>query len=302
MGFYLLEHPNPTGPNFYETRYQPVLAGVVHITAGLEDTDLIGEDHSAEGVCRYASETTRDVSWHHSSDSDSEIFLLPDSYTAWHASDYNSCTVGREISKLDVTWSDEPAEWVSRTIRCAAIGPEGRTGFRATALRYGIPFRRATASELDAARALWKRTGEVRPVGFVAHSDLDPDRRRDPGADFPWSAFLGLMANPTGEDDEMSAADVAAINKHTTAEANRVRDEGYRMIARGQLPDGLSLGHAYVSTASIRAAVDLMSGKLDAISAVRLAVEALGDDEANVRAELEAVEARLLERIGAPPA
>lgn len=226
MDYYLLKNPNPSGPNFYPTRRQPVLAIVVHITAGLQDLDLIGPDHSAEGVSRYAATTDRDVSWHRSSDSDSEIELLPTSYTAWHAVDYNSTTVGHEISKLDVSWADEPAEWVTRTLRMAAVGPAGKTGLRAVAKQYGVPRRRASRAKLDAAIDLYRRTGQVRPVGFVAHSDLDPTRRRDPGGDFPWLRFFGFMADPDAPtdwlEDLMSLYDTpaefeAAVAKATAA-------------------------------------------------------------------------------------
>lgn len=208
MGYYLLDHPNRSGPNFYTTRRMPVLAIVVHITAGLQDLDLVGPDHSAEGVCRYAATTDRDVSWHRSSDTDSEIELLPTSYTAWHCANYNSTTIGHEISKLDVSWHDKPAEWVTRTLRMAAVGPAGTTGLRRLAQLYRVPARRGTRAELDAAIAHYRRTGEIRPVGFLAHSDLDPDRRRDPGWDFPWPRFLSLIATgpaprpaPPQEDD-----------------------------------------------------------------------------------------------------
>src|SRR5688500_6361688 len=98
MGFYLLDNPNPNGPFYYTTRRGKILAMVVHITAGLEDLDATN-DHSAEATARYAATTSRPVSWHLGSDTDSGFHLLPASYTAFHVRGYNSTTIGHEISK-----------------------------------------------------------------------------------------------------------------------------------------------------------------------------------------------------------
>lgn len=185
MTYYLLDNPNPNGPNYYKTRRGSVLACVVHVTAGLQDTDG-GPDSSAEKTARYAATTDRAVSWHSSSDSDSNFLLLPDSYTAFQCVGYNSRTIGHEISKTDVVWGDENPEWVKRTLFNAAesLRPRLKT--------LGIPLRHATKAELDHAIAV-----NGKPVGLVAHSDLDPTRRRDPGADFPWTRFLNLLVGTT---------------------------------------------------------------------------------------------------------
>lgn len=208
-GYYLLDHPNPHGEHFYRTRKRPVLAIVVHITAGLED--LQGADTSAERTAAYAASTDRSVSWHSGSDSDSFLRLLPDTYTAWHATAYNSSTYGHEISKRDITWADEPDEWVARTLVNAAAA------LRPVATEYGVPARRATRAELDRAIAEYDRTGVAKPVGFVAHADLDPTRRSDPGADFPWQTFLGLLDDTTteGEDVDVAAALRTVLNEGT---------------------------------------------------------------------------------------
>jgi hypothetical protein len=198
VGYYLLDHPSPTGPNYYPTRRSPLLAIVVHCTAGLQDLDLIGPDNSAEGTARYAATTDRDVSWHSGSDSDTWVDLLPYSYTAWQCQGYNSSTAGHEISKRDMVWADEPADWVTRTLTIAARGLATR------AREHRIPLRRATRAELDRAIA-----NGGPPVGFVTHAELDPARRTDPGADFPWTRFLGLMAGTTPIQEDISIVDAA---------------------------------------------------------------------------------------------
>lgn len=180
-GFYLLDHPNPHGPNYYATRRGSILAAVVHITAGLQGRPA-GADSSAEATAAYAASTARDVSWHSGSDRDSSLQLLPDSYTAWQCHGYNSRTIGHEISKTDVTWADEDPDWVTGTLTEAADCLRPRLD------KLNIPIRRATKDELDRAIA---RNGM--PVGLIGHQVLDPTRRRDPGADFPWTRFLQLL-------------------------------------------------------------------------------------------------------------
>src|SRR5688572_18604113 len=116
MGFYLLDRRNPYGDHFYTTRNNRLLAIVVHVTAGADDLDAL-DDLSAENVSGYAATTDRDVSWHSGSDTDSWVQLLPAHYTAWHASNYNSCTYGHEISKRTTDWRNVPENWVDKTLR-----------------------------------------------------------------------------------------------------------------------------------------------------------------------------------------
>jgi len=197
--FYLLDNRNPNGSHFYATRARPVLAQVIHITAGLEDLDAL-DDHSAEKTARYAATTDRSVSWHSGSDSDSEFELLPVTYTAFQVRGYNSATVGHEISKAITNWRAVSAKWRDRTLVQAARNQARK------AVQLGNPIRLATKAELDAAIRHYDRTGEARPVGFVGHGVLDPGRRTDPGTiartgedTFPWEEFLRLVRLYAGQ-------------------------------------------------------------------------------------------------------
>ncbi len=187
MGYALLDQPNPNGPHYYTRRKGSLVAFVQHITAGLQDYGMEGDDHSAEKVVRYAQTTTRAVSWHTSVDSDSVVELLPLNYTAFHCRGYNSRTAGQEISKRGTDWRSAPDDWVRRTLRNSA------KAWAPKVKKYGMPLRHATRSEVDRSIA-----GDGRPVGFVGHFQLDPERRSDPGEvgtldTFPWARLFGYI-------------------------------------------------------------------------------------------------------------
>ncbi len=201
---YLLTHPNPHGDHYYTSRREPILAVVEHITAGLEDLDALA-DQSAEATARYAATTERKVSWHQGTDSDSTIVLLPDGYTAFHVAGYNSCTLGRELSKNHTDWRIVPVRWREATLAHAARADADWCRL------HRIPPRKATRGELDRARDRWRTSRDVTPVGFIGHGELDPERRTDPGLvkgldTFPWRSYLELVrfflhpVDPTEED------------------------------------------------------------------------------------------------------
>lgn len=171
------------GSSFYKTRQKPVLGIVLHVTAGLQDLNLIGTDGSAEGTAKWA--IGREVSWHVGVDSDSIRPTLPASYTAWHAKGYNSRTVGIEISNLDARWDNKPAEWVTRTLRNAA------KACAAYVQQFGLPLQLASRATVDASVA------NGRKFGFTYHSYLS-NIRVDPGKTFPWARFIAMVQEELG--------------------------------------------------------------------------------------------------------
>lgn len=182
---------------YYETRRTPtgkVLGIVLHVTAGLQDLDMVGVDDSAEATNRWgASKDRGKASWHVCTDSDTIAPALPDTYTAWHVVGYNSTTWGLEISNQDARWDNKPKAWVEATLRNAA---------RAAApivKKYGLPLTLATKAEVDKAIAANK------PFGFSYHMWLNPENRRDPGTTFPWSQFITYVRAELagGSEDNM---------------------------------------------------------------------------------------------------
>lgn len=170
--YFLLSNPNPNGPNYYESRRSEIKWVVAHTAENLpyfKDD----EDKGAEDVSRYGATTTRDVSWHVTIDSDSIVWMLPDSHTAWHVRGYNSPSLGAEIATQAHRWDNAPRSWlagvVENTAKVWAIWSE----------RHDIPLRRISKSQADDGQK-----------GVIAHADLDPGRRTDPGDDFPWGRVL----------------------------------------------------------------------------------------------------------------
>lgn len=247
-GYYLLDHPNPHGPHYYPTRRSRVLAAVVHVTAGLQGAPA-GADTSAEQTAKYAATTDRQVSWHSGSDRDSFLQLLPDAYTAFQVQRYNSRTIGHEISKRDTTWADEDPQWRKHTLEMAAAC------LRPRLLALGIPIRHATRHELDKAIA-----ANGAPVGLIGHSELDPDRRTDPGRDFPWSRFLTLLKPPAPAGPPLTVEDDVFI----------VRASGKHWLSNGQTKRqivGTDAEKAYLA-AGVKV-LELPDAEVDAIPVVK---------------------------------
>ena len=181
--YYLLDHPNPNGRHYYTTRRKPIQIIVIHTAESLPD--FTSPDMGAERVARYGATTSRSASWHSTIDSDSIIPMLPDSYTAFHVRGYNSQSLGVEIATQAHKWPIAPKDWIDKTITNLA------DVVRRWGELYQIPYHRIARANVDAGSR-----------GLVAHADLDPQRRTDPGAMFPWDLLYRKL---TGlEEDEMT--------------------------------------------------------------------------------------------------
>jgi hypothetical protein len=172
--WFLLKHPNQKAPLrtnnkrgwYHPSRQEPVSGIVVHTAEAI----------NGPGTALYLSTVGRPASAHVIADATGIIKLLPDSYTAFHAAGGNRRGLGIEIEYFADKWGTSPL-LEEELLRTASAW----CGMKAAA--YGIPARRVTPEEWAA--------GER---GFIAHGDLDPSRRRDPGRDFPWDEFLRRVA------------------------------------------------------------------------------------------------------------
>lgn len=190
----------PVG-NYYPTRNEKIVCGVMHITAGA--TDYNGPDTSAEGTLNWFKQKGSNVSIHGIVDSDTVQDCLPDEYTAWHAKGYNSCSIGLEIGTGQVDWRKAPQAWVDATIRNAAKWWAPRI------VKWKIPLVKVGKAAVDAER---RKGAAAKPVGFIGHGDLDPANRSDPGLvrgvdTFPWALFftyaqqeVNALTGKTGAD------------------------------------------------------------------------------------------------------
>jgi hypothetical protein len=238
-GYYLLDHRKKAA-NWYTSRRDPLRVIVVHITAGLEDLD--GPDASADQTAKYAATTDRKVSWHSGSDSDSFLRLLPASYTAWHCQGFNSESYGHEISKATTRWARMPKAWTDRTLAntAAALAPIVRD--------HNIPLRRLTRAQVQSGQR-----------GFAAHADLDPDRRTDPGNDFPWARLFDLIRQHLNQQEDDVMASLEEVRAVVRAEINRLSGGPRRRDAEGKVidtdPQTISVADVYTLVESLRADV-----------------------------------------------
>ena len=182
-GFHLLDVPNPSGPFFYTARRKcahgvepdrlPHLV-VVHTSESLPDFE--GPDTSGEALARYASSTTRSVSWHATVDAGGAIPMLPDDYVGFHVINYNSCSVGMEIATQAALWASAAEKYPTWYL---SIMGEAANQVAWWCKIHDISPIRLTKLEADRGAR-----------GVIGHHALDPNRRTDPGHAFAWERFL----------------------------------------------------------------------------------------------------------------
>ncbi len=118
------------------------------------------------------------VSSHYVIDRDGTIYqVIAEDKRAWHAG--VSC------------WGDIKEDINSHSIgiefQCSAKGERNFDNFSIEQINSGV----------ELCRDIMKRY-HIKPENVVAHSDIAPDRKFDPGETFPWEIFcnLGLAVNP----------------------------------------------------------------------------------------------------------
>lgn len=191
MGFYLLENLNPTAQRtepYSQWGYWgipnalPQPPKVITVHTAENNPDLVGRDSGAEAVARFFARTSRRASVHKVIDSDSIVDLLPDTHRAIHSKSAWRDSLSFEISYKAAWWGRNPAYEMRLLTKASEI-------CRHWVATYGIRVRRINLAQYH--------RGES---GLIAHGDLDPTRRTDPGANFPWATFLTMIRE---EDEDM---------------------------------------------------------------------------------------------------
>ncbi|MER2605852.1 MAG: N-acetylmuramoyl-L-alanine amidase [Siculibacillus sp.] len=229
-------------PNHGERRGRRTTGGpdllLLHYTGMPDGRGLSGAERAIRWLCDPVSE----VSAHYVVDVDGRIVqLVPEGRRAWHAGrsswggeeDVNSASIGIEIVN--------PGHWWDLAVspdRDPALPPEIHPGY--------ADFPEAQiAAVIRLGRAIVARHA-IAAERVLAHSDVAPGRKRDPGEKFPWTRLaaegLGLWVAPepivaaageppiaavqallaaygygieiTGEADAATAAVVEAFQRH----------------------------------------------------------------------------------------
>ena len=186
MTAYLREHPNRTLPQYRSPRRARLTGAIVVHTA--ENTpDFVAFDGGAEAVASYISRRDSYGSYHDLVDSDSTVHLVDYDDEAFHdGTGGNRFSLGLSVATRADVWPLAPAAW-----RAGAVEQAAQAAARMARHVYAkrgivVPAKRITAGQYRAGHA-----------GFVSHGELDPGRRTDPGAEFPWSTFLTRYAELT---------------------------------------------------------------------------------------------------------
>lgn len=180
---YLREHPNPVSRGYTSPRREEP-SGVVAVHTAENVPDFVAFDGGAEAVANYETVRTTPGSYHDLVDSDSCINLVRYEDAAWHdATGTNHHSYGLSVATRADVWPIAPPEWRAGAVEQAAQAAARYARWLHARRGIVIPAQRITAAQ---ARA--------RVPGFVTHAELDPKRRTDPGASFPWDRFLARYA------------------------------------------------------------------------------------------------------------
>ena len=197
MSYYLIDNP-PVRRQYKERANGAPNLIVVHTSES--PPDLVGDDSGAEKLAAYIQRRTSAGCYHTAVDSDSTVEMVPPGLQCFGARYVNDRALHVSHATKAAVWDTLPADYRSRMLsHSAAVVAQW-------CMDYNIPAVRVTGTEAV-------RDGTA--VGICSHHIVDPDRRTDPGATFPWDAWLHevtlMMHNPSeGPYGPLNAPIVAA--------------------------------------------------------------------------------------------
>lgn len=186
MGAYLIDNP-PARRQFKERGGIP--SGVIVLHTAENAPDWVGPDSGAEGVARFIRDRQDPGSYHIVADSDTRIRMVPFHLQAYgDGTGSNPHAVHISGATQAARWAQAPKAWRDGVVEQMAKGAAVYARWLKATHGITVPARRITRAESDR-----------RVPGFISHGERDPERRTDPGRDFPWDQFLDAFRSAMGE-------------------------------------------------------------------------------------------------------
>lgn len=119
------------------------------------------------------------------------LHLAPWSAETWHCVPSNNWSTGISMMAYADQWHRITATQRRNLVNGAALGAHRFSRWCVSQGKGAVPARRITRAQAMAGAH-----------GFISHGEMDPGRRHDPGAGFPWAEFFAefrrLEAGPRG--------------------------------------------------------------------------------------------------------
>jgi hypothetical protein len=194
MPVYLEDHPPARRQYRAPRRSDPTGAIVLHTAENV--TDVVLPDAGAENVAAFIARRGDPGSYHTIVDSDSIVRVGRYEWEMFHeGTGGNRWSLGLSFACRAAQWPMLPEEWVEPALRNGAEAAADMARWLHTEHGIMVPAARITADAY--------RRGVA---GFVGHAALDPGRRSDPGAHFPWARFLSYYAETLVKETPMTTA------------------------------------------------------------------------------------------------
>lgn len=233
MGTYLEDHPNLTKKQYRYPRQSHVTGAIVLHDAECNPQFKLNADNAAESVAKFISIRSDAGSYHSIVDSDSICRVCRYEWEAYHeGTGGNRWSLGLSFACKTNSWDIAPPWWIDAILTNGAREAFNMAMWIKSTTGIIVPAERISAEDYRSGRP-----------GFVAHGQLDPTRRTDPGKTFPWMIFLDKFRRLMAMTDLDRIAKIEAFQRidYTYRERlHRTASEGEMAYWMGQVEkDGL---------------------------------------------------------------